>query len=111
MALKIRQNTRGKYYDPMIEFVKASSAEGDVVMGGADLAFGMGFESNLLSDGRFGYFTGKRPRFIVTDSAVQNSWEGSRVSFPEFYEYFPRLLRDEYRVAFENAGYTVYEKR
>ncbi|MEJ7623927.1 MAG: glycosyltransferase family 39 protein [Pyrinomonadaceae bacterium] len=111
MALKIRQNTRGKYFDPMIEFVKASSSSGDIVMGGADLAFGMGFESNLLSDGRFGYFTGQRPRFIVTDSAVQNSWEGSRVSFPEFYEYFPRLLRDEYRVAFENAGYTVYEKR
>jgi len=111
MALKIKQNTRAKFYDSMIAFVKETSNENDIVMGGADLAFGLGFEGSLLSDGRFGYFTGKRPRYIVTDSAVQNSWEGSKTTFPEFYEYFPKLLREEYRVAFENAGYTVHERR
>lgn len=111
MALKIKQNTRAKFYDSMIAFVKETSTENDIVMGGADLAFGLGFDSNLLSDGRFGYFTGKRPKYIVTDSAVQNSWEGSRATFPEFYEYFPKLLREEYEPAFENAGYTVHERR
>ena len=80
-------------------------------MGGADLAFGTGFDSNLVSDGRFGYFTGKRPKFIVYDSAVEGSWQASRVLFPEFYEYFPRLLRDEYELAYENPGYKVYERR
>jgi hypothetical protein len=80
-------------------------------MGGADLAFGTGFDSNLVSDGRFGLLTGKRPRFIIYDSAVESSWLDSRVFFPEFYEYFPRLLRDEYQLAYENAAYKVYERR
>lgn len=111
MALKIKQNTRGNFYNPMITYLKENSGESDVVMGGADLAFGLGFDFNLISDGRFAYYTGKRPRYIVSDSAVESSWAASKVHFPEFYEYFPRLLKEEYRLAFENAAYKVYERK
>jgi len=111
MLLKIRQNTFGNFYQPMITYLKQNTGQSDAVMGGADLAFGLGFESNLIADGRFGYYTGKRPRYIVTDSAVDLSWQESKLFFPEFYEYFPRLLRDEYRVAYENEAYKVYERK
>ena len=111
MALKIRQNTRGNCFDPMIDYLKTNSSESDVVMAGADLAFGLGLDANLLADGRFGYNTGKRPRYIVTDSAVESSWAESKGHFPGFYEYFPRLLSEEYKIAYENAAYKVYEKR
>ena len=111
MLLKIRQNTFGNFYQPMITYLKQNTGQSDAVMGGADLAFGLGFESNLIADGRFGYYTGKRPRYIVTDSAVDLSWRESKLFFPEFYEYFPRLLSDEYRVAYENEAYKVYERK
>jgi len=111
MALKIKQNTNGNFYRPMISYLKENMTGDDVVMAGADLAFGLGFEANLLADGRFGYYTGKRPRFIVTDSAVDSSWQDSKMFFPAFYEYFPRLLSEEYRLSYENAAYKVYERR
>jgi hypothetical protein len=111
MALKIKQNTYGNFYDPAIHFLKDNMSGDDAVMGGAELAFGLGFEANIIADGRFGYYTGKRPRYIVYDSAVENSWQHSKVFFPEFYEYFPRLLADEYRVAYENAAYKIYERK
>ena len=110
MALKISQNTRGRYYKPMIAYLDGNMGPEDHVMAGADLAFGLGFDPRLIADGRFGYLTGKRPRYIVYDSAVEISWAASKVNFPAFYEYFPRLLREEYRVAYENDAYKVYEK-
>lgn len=110
MALKISQNTNGNFYRPMIQFLKENSTEKDIVMAGSDLGFGLGFESNLLADGQFGYSTGKRPRFIVTDSAVDSSWRDSKVLWPEYYEYFPNLLK-EYKVSYENDAYKVYERR
>lgn len=111
MLLKIKQNTRANFYDPAIAFLKTNMGENDFVMGGSELAFGLGFDANLIADGRFGYYTGKRPRYIVYDSAAENSWQHSRKFFPEFYEYFPRLLRDEYTVAYENAAFKIYERK
>jgi 4-amino-4-deoxy-L-arabinose transferase-like glycosyltransferase len=109
MALRASQNTYGNFYLPTICYLKEHSGENDVVMGGADLAFGLGFDANLVSDGRFGYYTGKQPKFIVSDSAVELSWQESKIFFPEFYEYFPRLLSEEYTVVYENAAYKVYK--
>lgn len=111
MLLKIKQNTRGNFYDPMIEHLRTNMGSNDYVMGGSDLAFGLGFEANLIADGRYGYYTGKRPRFVVCDSATELTWQSSQKFFPEFYEYFPRMLRDEYRLAYENDAYKIYERR
>ena len=111
MLLKIKQNTYGNFYDPMIAYLQQNMAPDDFVMGGSELAFGLGFEANLIADGRYGYYTGKRPRYIVADSATELTWQSSQKFFPEFYEYFPRLLRDEYRVAYENAAYKIYERK
>lgn len=111
MALKIKQNTYGNYYDPMIAHLKDNMRSDDYVMGGSELAFGLGFEANIIADGRFGYYTGKRPRYIVYDSATELTWQNSQKFFPEFYEYFPRMLSDEYHVAYENDAYKIYERK
>lgn len=111
MAMRIKQNTYGNFYKPMIAFLKENSTENDLIMGGAELGFGLEFPNNLVSDGGFGYATGKRPKFIVYDSSVENSLQNSKVFFPEFYEYFPKLLREEYKIAYENAAFKVYERR
>jgi len=80
-------------------------------MGGSELIFGLDPEVEHVADGRFGYLTGKRPQFIVYDSAVENSLEASKTLFPAFYEYFPQLLHDQYRIDYENAAYKVYRRR
>ena len=111
MALRIKQNTYGNFYQPTVDFLKQNAGANDVIMASADFGFGLNFPDNLLSDGRFGFYTGKRPRFIIYDSAVHSSWLHSKEFFPEFYDYFPRLLQEEYKLAYENAAYKVYEKQ
>lgn len=111
ISLRIKQNTYGNFYQPMIDFLKRNSSENDLIMGGAELGFGLGFPKNHIADGRFGFYTGKRPEFIVYDSAVENSWQDSKIYFPEFYEYFPRLLSEEYRTAYQNDAFKVYVRK
>ncbi len=111
MALRIRQNTYANFYQPAVNFLKQNADEKDIIMASSDFGFGLNFSDNLLDDGRFGFNTGKRPRFIVYDSGVESSWQSSKEFFPAFYEYLPRLLREEYKLFYENAGYKIYEKR
>ena len=111
MALRIRQNTYGNFYQPTINHLKQNAFEKDIIMAGADFGFGLNFSENLLSDGRFAFNTGKRPRFIVYDDQVKTSWEESKEFFPEFYDYFPRLLQEEYKLVYENAAYKIYERK
>lgn len=111
MAMRVRQNTYGNFYQPAVNYLKQNAGEKDIIMACSDFGFGLGFPDNLIDDGRFGFNTGKRPRFIVYDDQVKMSWEASKKFFPEFYEYFPRLLRDEYKLVYENAAYKIYERR
>lgn len=111
MALRIKQNTYGNFYNPMIAFLKENSTENDLVTGGAENGFGLGFPTNHIADGLFGFRTGKRPKFIIYDSAVENSWRDSKIYNPEFYEYLPRLLKEEYRIAYENDAFKIYERK
>lgn len=111
MALRIKQNTYGNFYKPTINFIKENSTGDDLIMGGAELGFGLGFPKNHIADGAFGLHTGKRPKFIIYDSAVENSWQDSKNYFPEFYTYFPKLLQEEYKLAYQNDAFKVYERR
>ena len=111
MALRIRQNTYARVYQPAVDYLKQNSNERDLIMGGAELGFDLRFTDKFVSDGRFAYQTGKRPRFIVFDDAAHNSWKESEVFAPELYLYIPILLSEEYRVVYENAAYKIYERR
>lgn len=110
MAMRIKQNTYGNYYLPMAKFLKENTAENELIMGGADVAFDLNFPKNHVADGRFGYYTGKRPKYIIYDSGVENSWLGSKDVYPELYEHFPRLLQ-QYEVVYENAAYKIYQRK
>lgn len=111
MALRIKQNTYANFYQPTVDFLKQNAKSEDLIMASSDFGFGLGFSENLVDDGRFGFYTGKRPKYIVTDDGVKTSWEESKEFFPEFYEYFPRMLSEEYEVTYENAAYKVYARR
>ena len=111
MALRVRQNTYGNFYQPAVNYLKQNAGENDSIMASSDFGFGLDFPPNLVDDGRFGFNTGKRPRFIVYDDQVKTSWEESQKFFPAFYSYLPALLRDEYQIVYENAAYKIYEKR
>lgn len=111
IALRIKQNTYGNYYLPAVEYLNEHAAPDDLIMGSAELRFALKPSLNHIADGRFAINTGKRPKYIVYDPGVEDSWKDSKTFYPKFYEYLPRLLNDEYRVAYENTAFKVYVRR
>lgn len=111
ISLRIKSDTYSKTFVPTIEYLKENSTENDLIMGKSDIGLGLDFPKNFVHDGSFGYFTGKRPKFIIYDSSVESSWADTKENFPEYYEYLPRLLKEEYEVGYENPGFKVYVRR
>jgi len=111
IALRIKQNTYGNYYLPAVEYLNQTAADDELIMGSAELRFALKPSANTIADGRFAFYTGKRPEYIVYDPGIEDSWKDSKIFFPEFYEYFPRLLKEEYRIAYENTAFKVYVRR
>lgn len=111
VALRVKQNTYGNYYLPAMQYLNENATDQDLIMGSAELRFALKPTANHIADGRFAFYTNKRPKYIVYDPGVEDSLKDSKTFFPEFYEYFPRLLSEEYRVAYENTAFKIYERR
>lgn len=111
LALRVKQNTYGNYYLPAVNFLNQNAVANDTIFGGPELRFGLKTPAAHIADGTFGMQTGKRPKFIVYDPGTDDSCKDSKTFNPEFYEYFPRLLNEEYRVGYENAAFKVYVRR
>lgn len=111
MALRIKQDTKDNFYVPMTRYLNENAQYGELVMGGSELIFGLDSSVSHVADGRFAFYTHKKPEFIVTDSAVEDSWTQSQRLFPAFYEYLPRLLNEEYSITYENPAFKVYRRK
>lgn len=111
IALRIKQNNYGRFYRPAIEYLNANAKEGETIMGSAEARFELESKAMHFADGRFAYYTGKRPTYIISDPGVDDSWKSSKIHFPEFYVYFPKLLSEEYEVVYENEAFKIYKKR
>jgi hypothetical protein len=96
-------------YQNTLAFLRRSGAGADTIAAG-EFAFGFGFDSGIVDDVRLGYFSGRRPGFIAANS-IYNGWlQNSATLNPAIHEYMVRLLRNEYRIAFHNSTYTVYQR-
>jgi 4-amino-4-deoxy-L-arabinose transferase-like glycosyltransferase len=111
VALRCRQDTLGNFHKPAIEFLNQNVGQDELVMGAPQIRFYLSPHIRHISDGTFGLRSGKRPKYIVYDPGVEDSWKDSKIYNPEFYEYFPRLLGQEYKVAYQNAAYKIYVRR
>lgn len=111
IALRCRQNTYGNFYAPAINYINQNAVANDLVMGGPEARFALKDFRNHVADGAFGYHTGKRPKYIIYDPGTEDSWKDSKTHFPEFYEYLPKLLQEEYTIAYENTAYKIYVRK
>ena len=95
-------------YENVVAFLRNAGAEPAKVTGGGELAFAFGFNSGMLDDMRLGYFSGRRTEWIAANDIYAGWLRQSAALHPAVHEYMTRLLRDEYRVVFQNSVYTVY---
>lgn len=97
-------------YSAMLEFLAYNAQPSSQIMGGAELAFERGFDSNLIDDPRLGYYSGKRADFIVANAVYRGWFQRSQARYPEIHEHIQQVLRNRYREVFSNPTYTVYQR-
>ena len=98
-------------YGAALSFLKRANAQPRETIAAGEFAFAFGFNSGITDDLRLGYFSGKRPAFIVTNPVYHGWFEQSAKSHPAIHEYMMELLANEYRLVFHNSNYKIYERR
>ncbi|HEY0546542.1 MAG TPA: glycosyltransferase family 39 protein [Pyrinomonadaceae bacterium] len=110
VAYRIKQNDyRGKYL-PAVEFVRGNSTPSTLTMSSAEMAFGLGFD-HVIDDLRLGYYSGKRPDFVVVGTTYEGLFGTLRTKEPVVYEHVQKLLTEQCRVAYEREPYKIYDCR
>lgn len=109
ILLVVRQNSYRREFVPTVEYIRGCG--GDLfVMGSAELAFGLGFDSNFVDDWRLGYYSGKRPDLIVIGKQYKGMiYGGLRDREPEAYDHVVRVLAG-YEKVFSQGENDVYAR-
>jgi hypothetical protein len=95
-------------YEEMVDAVRSyPAARQALIMGPTQFIFDLrpGYEIN--DDGRFGFYTGKRPDLIIrtVDSPVASTYAEQE---PKFMNYLNDLLQNRVELIFRNREYFFY---
>lgn len=97
-------------YQAALSFLRRANARPADMIAAGEFAFAFGFDSGITDDLRLGYFSGKRPAFIVTNPVYHGWFEHSARSYPAIHAYMMELLASNYRLVFHNSSYKIYER-
>ena len=109
MFLRIRQNDYRRSYLPAVQFLEANAGSA-LIMGSTDLAFHLGFDANLVDDIRLGYYSGKRPDFIVVDEIYEDAFKGIWTQDLTVYQYMMDLVTTQYHPVYDQGHYKIYAR-
>jgi len=105
------QRDYDKIYLPAALFLERAARPGDLILGGSELGFALGFDRNIVDDNSFTYVTHKKPVFIAMSNNYKGFLRASRVKSQPMASYFDRLLSEKYVRVYSNRGYDIFEER
>jgi hypothetical protein len=100
-----------KIYLPAALFLEHTAQPGDLILGGSELGFALGFDRNIVDDNSFTYVTHKVPVFIALSNNYKAFLSGYRTRGLPIPRYFDRLLVEKYVRVYSNRGYDIFEER
>ena len=110
VAQRMRHREYKNSYMPAADFLKANADSSSLIMGSTELAFALGFEANLVDDIRLGYYTGKRPDFIVVDEIYEDAFKGMSIQNQTVYQHILDLIGNQCRPVYDHAHYRIYAR-
>jgi len=109
LASRIAIDDYHKSYLPAVQFIQNNSNPTMLIMGNANLAFGLGFPDNFLDDYNLGYLSGKRADMIVVDDEWELLFQMQKDrGRPDFYNYIAKTLQNDYRPVYRHSVYKIY---
>jgi hypothetical protein len=107
VVYRVNQNSYQEDYLPAVAFLKQRSCDKTLVMGSAEMAFGLGFE-HVIDDIRFGYYSGKTPDFIVMGYHYDGLMKLLEEREPAVYETATEQLSHSYKQVYNHGSYQIY---
>ncbi len=111
VALRIRQNEYQRAYLPAVEYLQRHATGADLIMASCDLGFSYGFKPNLDDDIFLGYYTGKKPAYIVVDEIYAGNIDGWKINEPAVHQFIVDRLSHEYKEVYDQNGYRIYKRK
>jgi 4-amino-4-deoxy-L-arabinose transferase-like glycosyltransferase len=111
IANVVKQNKYRRSYGEAVAFLKARAGKADLIMGEPELGFALGFNSELVDDRRLGYYSHRKPRFIVAGEDYRQTFQNFRRQRPEIARYVATLLDSQYQRVFANDDYTIFARQ
>jgi 4-amino-4-deoxy-L-arabinose transferase-like glycosyltransferase len=117
-SLQLTTNVRGYLvqtarwdYASAADYLRRNIGASDKVVGPAEFAFDLGFDSNLVDDVRLGYHSGRKPDIFI-ENALYRSWRTRSADlYPRVHAYLQQLLPASYELVFHNPRYSIYRRR
>jgi 4-amino-4-deoxy-L-arabinose transferase-like glycosyltransferase len=93
-------------YLPVVQFLRTAPNDRGTVIGSAELGFQIGFD-RLTDDTRLGFYSRKRPDFVVVEEIYQGWFRKHEAREPDVYRHVRTTLAGARKV-FDNGRYQVY---
>lgn len=95
---KINEHPASRWFDHSQPFV----------FGGAELAFELGFDGQVIEDPMLGYYSGKVPDIIVLEPHYHGWFATLSEELPEVYEYTREVLSNEYTSVYQYYQFEIF---
>lgn len=109
---RMAQNAYENSYMAAVRVLKQNTSKTDLIMGSAELAFQLGFDSNLVDDYRLGFRSGKKPDVVVIDENHYAEWIPLLLAQePDTYRYITQMLSKEFQPVYKERAYEIYVRK
>ncbi len=107
---RIRLDAYHRSFVPAAEFLKSHASNG-LIIGSAELGFGLGSFDHLVDDSRLGFFSGKKPDFIVVEEVYRTEFDLMKRNHPDVYQHIDSMLANQYKKVYDHEFYEIYSLR
>ena len=108
---RVTQNAYRNTYLATTQFLKQHAAPSQLIIGSAELAFQLGFDSNVVDDYRLGFRSGKKPDFIVIDKNRYDEWIPLlEKQDPPAHRYITGMMGRDFQLVLDMGAYKVYSR-
>ena len=99
-------------YLPAMAFLKRVAPPPAIIMGGSENGFALGYYANLVDDVDLGYYTGKRPQFIIVDERGYGQvLLQYKVLRPDLDAYVGKMLSEDCDKVYDDPPYRIYARK
>ena len=98
-------------YLPVIALLRERAQTSDLILGRANLIFGLGSGYRLKDDIRLGFYTRSQPQWIVVDEEYRQAFALYRRNEPQIGSFIDGRLQQEYDLLFKSISFEVYRRR